>query len=179
MTNLISDFLAIILAIGVLLMLLTAVINLLYQVPYVPTNKKVMKKMIELAHLKPGEKVYDLGCGDGRFLIEAQKQVRVDAIGFEAAPIPFLLAHLKKWLHKANIRLSMRNFFNINLHDADVIFCYLCPETMKKLGKKFQQECKPGTRIYSHTFSMAGVKPNKVWPKDRNLKLPTIYQYTL
>lgn len=161
------------------LLLLTAIINLFIRVPYVPSKKRIVQHIIKLAKLKNGEKIYDLGCGDGRFLIEAKKKANVEAVGFEAAPIPYLLAHLKKWLSGVNIKILMHNFFNVNLSDADVIFCYLGPETMTALAKKFKKECHKGTRIYSHTFSMQGMKPAKVWPKNPQLKLPTIYLYQI
>lgn len=132
-----------------------------------------------MAKLKNGETIYDLGCGDGRFLVEAEKSAKIRAVGYEAAPIPFLLAHLNKWLNKCKFQIRMKNFFHENLKDADVIFCYLGPETMEALAPKFKKECHKGTRIYSHTFSMKGMEPTTVWPKDKILKLPGIYLYTV
>lgn len=161
------------------LMLATAMVNLFIRVPYVPSKKRIVHHIIKLAKLKNGEKIYDLGCGDGRFLIEAKKHANVEAVGFEAAPIPYLLAHLQKWLNGVNITILMQNFFKANLRDADVIFCYLGPKSMTALANKFKKECHKGTRLYSHTFSMKGLKPAKVWPKNRELKLPTIYLYQL
>lgn len=177
---LIINNILLVLVVGItFLLLLTAVINLFIRVPYVPSKKRIVEHIIKLAKLKNGEKIYDLGCGDARFLIEAKKQANVEAIGFEAAPIPFLLAHLKKWLSRANVKISMQNFFKVSLKDADVIFCYLGPETMSSLAPKFKKECHRGTRIYSHTFSMQGMEPAQVWPRNTELKLPTIYLYKI
>jgi len=163
----------------VFLMLLTVIVHLFIRVPFVPSKKRVISRVLDLAKLKDGEKVYDLGCGDGRFLIEAEKRAKISATGFEAAPIPYLLAHFLKWINGARFRISMRNFFKAKLGDADVIFCYLGPETMAELAGKFKRECHKGTRIYSHTFHIEGMTPAKVWTRDRLQRLPSIYLYEI
>ena len=157
----------------------TAVINLFIRVPYVPTRMKVVHELINRAQLKNGEKVYDLGCGDGRLLIEAEKKAKIKAYGYEAAPIPYLLAQFKKWINHSKMKILAKNFFHTNLKDADVIFCYLGPTTMTKLAPKFRKECHKGTKILSHTFHLEGFKPTKIWPRNQKLKLPSIYLYTI
>lgn len=163
----------------VLLLFATGIINIFWRTPFVPTSQAAVRHIIELANLKQGEKVYDLGCGDGRFLIEAQKKTGTTAIGYENAPIPWLLAQSRKLFSRENVHVSMKNFFKVSLADADVIFCYLGPEMMKKVGEKIQKECKPGTRLYSNTFSIPSMKPEKTWPKDPQKKLPTIHYYKI
>ena len=175
LTNILAAFMMIV----VLLMLATAMINLFIRVPYVPSKMRVVKKVIEVADLKTGEHVYDLGCGDGRLLLEAEKKAKIMAEGYEAAPIPYLFAQIKKLFHHSRMHISMRNFFKVDLKNADVIFCYLGPETMTKLAEKFKKECKKGTRIISHTFHLEGFTPTKVIAKNSKLKLPTIYLYQI
>jgi SAM-dependent methyltransferase len=174
-----SNILLVLVSGGVLLMLATAVINILMMVPYVPSRKKVVKHLVKIAGLKNGEKIYDLGCGDGRILIEAKKNANVTAVGFEAAPIPFLLALMRKHLSRSNVKISMRNFFKQNLGDADVVFCYLGPDTANRLANKLSSECRAGTRVYSHTFKIDGLKLKKSWLKNRSEGLPSIYYYEL
>lgn len=135
--------------------------------------------MIEMADLKEGEIVYDLGCGDGRLLIEAEKKQNVEARGFEIAPIPFLIANIKKWTANAKIKLNFSNFLKADLCDADVIFCYLGPDIMASLYQKIKKECKKGTRIISNTFRIPEVKPAKIRPKDLQKRVPTIYLYEI
>jgi SAM-dependent methyltransferase len=172
-----SNLIAAACCIIVFLMLVTVVVNLFIPVPFVPSNKRVIDRVLEIAHLKKDEKVYDLGCGDGRFLIEAEKKARVKAVGFEAAPIPLILAYIRKWINGSHIKIHMGNFFKTNLADADVIFCYLGPETLQALCPKLKSECRKGTRIYSHTFHIEGMRPTAVWEKDPAKKLPKIYYY--
>jgi cyclopropane fatty-acyl-phospholipid synthase-like methyltransferase len=160
-------------------MLATAMVNMLMMIPYIPSRKKVVERLLEVANLKKGEVIYDLGCGDGRILFEAKKKADIKAIGYEAAPIPYLLAKFKKFLTKSKVNIYMRNFFKVSLKEADVIFCYLGPDTMDRIAKKIKDECRKGTRIYSHTFQLPALKLKKNWPKDRYKSLPNIYYYEI
>src|ERR1039457_4831703 len=51
--------------------------------PYHPTPETVVDSMLRLGRLKPGEKMYDLGSGDGRIVIAAARKFRADAVGVE------------------------------------------------------------------------------------------------
>ena len=162
-----------------LVLLITVILNIFYLVPFVPSKKSVIENIITLAGFKKGEKVFDLGCGDARFLIEAEKKAGIAGTGFEVAHLPLLLAYFNKLIHKSKIQIMMQNFYKADLSKADTIFCYLLPETMDRLSKKFQTECKKGTRIFSHTFHINNMKPVKVWTADKKNKQPTIYLYQI
>ena len=49
--------------------------------PYVSSPTRVVDRMLELANIKPGETLYDLGCGDGRILIAAAEKYKAKAVG--------------------------------------------------------------------------------------------------
>src|SRR5438552_14619184 len=51
--------------------------------PYYPTPQAVVDKMLQLGGLKAGEKMFDLGSGDGRIVIMAAKKFKADATGVE------------------------------------------------------------------------------------------------
>ena len=51
--------------------------------PSVGSPEQAVDKILTVAHLKPGETLYDLGCGDGRILIRAAKKYKVKAVGIE------------------------------------------------------------------------------------------------
>lgn len=162
-----------------LVLVSTVLINIFYIVPFVPTRKRVVDYVLDKADLKPGEKVYDLGCGDARFLIEAEKRAKIIGTGFEIAPLPVILAWLNKWVNNSKVNIRLKSFFRADIGDADVIFCYLLPDTMDKLAEKFKKECGKGTRIISHTFKIQSMTPVKVWPQDKKQKLPSIYLYQI
>jgi SAM-dependent methyltransferase len=171
------DIILALVVITVMLLLVTAVVNLFIRVPYVPSKKRDISYILDLAKLKDGEKVYDLGCGDGRFLFEAEKRANITAVGYEAAPIPFLLSQFFKLIKRARTKIFMKNFFKTDLKDANVIFCYLGPDIMKKLGEKISAECKKGTRIFSNSFHIENMEPVAVYKKDTERKHSTIYFY--
>ena len=146
--------------------------------PFVSTPWTVMDKMMELADIKKGEKVYDLGCGDGRLLIEANKRYGAKAVGIEISPFVYWLAKIATRFSQAKVKVIRGNIFEFDFSDADVVFCYLFPEPMKKLEKKFKN-LKKGCRIISHGFEIPGWKPLmhiKV-KRDNKKKIQTIFKY--
>lgn len=159
---------------------ISAMVHVVYLVPYVPSTTKVVKRMIEVAKIKPKETVVDLGCGDGRLLFFAEKSARgVKAVGFEIAPLMYLMAKLKQVFRGSRAEIRFQSLFRANLKSANVIFCYLFPDVMKALVKKIRSECRPGTRIVSNTFKMPDMKLSHKYPKDPAKGLPSIYVYTV
>lgn len=132
-------------------------------VPYVPTPIEVVREMLKLAGLKPGEVVLDLGSGDGRVLVTAAKEFGAKAIGVELRKdlIEKALANVEKERVSDKVVIIQGNFFDIKLPPADVIFLYLLTSVNERLRPKLEKETKPGTRIVSHDFEISGWKPHK------------------
>jgi precorrin-6B methylase 2 len=173
------EILLVLILIFTLLFIVTAFVSLFLRVPYVPTKKRVMEEIIKQAKLKEGQNFYDLGCGDGRVLIEAEKEAKVNAVGYEIAPLVYIFAIIRKIVNRSKAKIKFKNFFNDNLGKADVIFCYLMPKELKKLAVKIKKECKKGTHIISNTFHIEGLEPVKVIPKNEKTKIPTLYFYQI
>ena len=125
--------------------------------PTVPSLKKTMTTMLELANIKPGEEVHDLGCGDGRLVFAAAK-LGANATGYEISLPTFLLAKLRGIFHP-KARILYRNFWHVDLRNADVIFCYLLPSSMQTFKEKIWPTLKPGCRVISHAYRMEDVAP--------------------
>ncbi len=133
-------------------------------VPYVPTPIEVVREMLKLAGLKPGEIILDLGSGDGRVLITAAKEFGAKAIGVELRKdlIEKAITNIEREGVKDRVMIIQGNFFDIKLPPANVIFLYLLTSVNERLRPKLEKETKPGTRIVSHDFEIAGWKPYKV-----------------
>lgn len=146
--------------------------------PWVPLKKKDIKRLLDLANLKPGELVYDLGCGDGRLLITAAKIYGVRAVGFEIALLPYLIAKFKILILGLNkqVKVLYKDFWQIPLSPADAVVCFLTPYAMKKMEQKIPRELKPGARFVSYVFQLHSI-PNKIVSKPLPTDAP-IYLYT-
>lgn len=147
------------------LLLIVIFVSLTYSairyVPFVPTESRVIKQMIENAGLRDGQHVYDLGCGDGRLLIEALKKSKIKATGVEVNFFITWLAKFRLWLSGKKATILRANFFDVPLNQSDIIFCYLFPKVMKKLKVKFENELKNGATIISYCFPLKDWKPYK------------------
>ena len=129
---------------------------------YVPTPNEVVDKMFELADVRPGEILYDLGCGDGRIPVLAAKKFGVRTWGFDINPVRVKesLENVKKNRVENLVTIKLQDIFELDLSKADVITLYLLPRLNVKLIPQLDK-LKPGCRIVSHDFNMEGVRPKR------------------
>lgn len=130
----------------------------------IPAHKKGIAMALELGDIKPGERFYDLGCGDGRVLVEAVKKYDCFGIGYDLVLPYCLLAKLRAKLSgkSEKIEIRMKNIFKSDIENADVVFCFLTPRLMEKIGEYIKKkEMKKGARIVSYAFSMKGYQPER------------------
>jgi SAM-dependent methyltransferase len=131
---------------------------------FVPTPQEAVEKMLEMAGVKKTDKVYDLGCGDGRIVVTAARKFGARGVGVDIDPerIRESRANVKK--HKVGKLVTIRHadIFRTDFSDADVVTLYLLPELNVKLMPKLAR-LKPGTRIVSYDFDMRGAKPAETY----------------
>lgn len=153
----------------------TAIFALISAAPWAPTKPQDIRRIINLAQIKTGQVVYDLGCGDARVAL-ALAQTGAKVIGVEYSLANWLWSAYRARRQKnLKIKIIYHNFFNLDLRSADLIYCYLTPWGMKKLGEKFKQELPVGAKIISYRFSIPGWSPVRV---DRpNLAAVPIFIY--
>lgn len=152
--------------------------NILFRgyAPFVSSNPEVIRQILEEINLSENDKVYELGCGKAGFLHAlSEKYPKVEVIGVENSPLPYLIAKIQKAFKRDKIKIKFKNLFKTNITDADLVYCYLNIKTMKRLKEKFEKECKPGAKIVSYTFEIPGFKPEKVIEAGSN----KIYFYTI
>lgn len=150
-------------------------------VPFVPTPYVVARRMLEIAELKPGELLYDLGSGDGRIVIMAAKEFNARAIGVE------MRKDLAEQSYKEVVRQGLTDkvkiihgdFFKVDLSDADVVTLYLLTSVNERLRPKLERELKPGARVVSHDFEIIGWKPKYVESVYDRWRSHKIYLYVI
>lgn len=129
-------------------------------VVFVPTPQPVVDKMLELAEVKKGDVLYDLGCGDGRIVVTAAKKFGVKAVGFDIDPkrVQESLANVKSNKVEHLVTIKQADIFTLDLREANVVTLYLLPELNVRLMPQLEK-LKAGSRIVSHDFDMRGAKP--------------------
>ena len=152
--------------VGTAALIATIVVTTIYafvaRVPYVPTPRRVIQSMIDLARLQGSERVFDLGAGSGSILIAAKrKHPSIEATGIELSPLVWLLGRAKIFLSGMQIRFLRTNVFKTDVSDADVIFLYLFPSIMVDMEDKFDRELRPGTVVISHAFPFNRREPQE------------------
>ena len=132
-------------------------------VPYVPTPQEVVERMLELAQVKKGDVVYDLGSGDGRIVVTAAKKYGVKAVGFEIDPerIKESAENIKKAGVGDLVEIRQQDIRTVDLSPATVLTMYLLPEVNLMVRPNIWKEMKPGSRVVSHDFDMGDWKPLK------------------
>lgn len=131
-------------------------------VPYVPTPKNVVERMMELAEVDTGDYVIDLGSGDGRIVIEAARQ---GAVGHGVEIDPEKIAMARENAEEAEVddqvMFLKQDLFKSDFSRASVVTMYLLPAINNKLQPKLMEELDPGTRIVSHSFDIDGWEADK------------------
>jgi tRNA G37 N-methylase Trm5 len=130
---------------------------------YQPSPQDVVNKMLELAEVKPGDVVYDLGSGDGRIPITAAKKYGVHAFGWDIDPK--LVRESQENAAREGVdnlaTFAVGDLFELDLSGADVVTLYLLPELNAKLIPQLEK-MKPGSRVVSHEFPLRGAVPRRV-----------------
>src|SRR6185436_19718282 len=116
---------------------------------YVPTPQDVVEKMLDLAQVRKGDVLYDLGSGDGRIAITAAKKYGVRATGIDIDPVRIgeANANAKKAGVTELVKFRQEDLFKADFRDASVVTLYLLPDLNVKLRPRLWAELKPGTRV--------------------------------
>lgn len=139
--------------------------------PWWRTNKKTARAICRLAKVSKKDLVYDLGSGDGTALMVAAKEFGAKGVGIEIDPLrSFVSSMLLRSNRLQNkVRITRKNFFDVDISDATVVFVYLVPKALNRLLPKFKKELKKGTRIVSYRYEIK--LPLKKYDKENNIRL--------
>jgi protein-L-isoaspartate O-methyltransferase len=148
--------------------------------PFVPSPQPIVERMLELASVKPGDTVFDLGCGDGRVIVTAAQRYKAKALGIEISD---------KLVRQANDQIARMGLGDrakavqgdireADLTGADVVVMYLLTGANAEIRPRLEKYLKPGARVVSYAYAVPGWKPAKVDRTDEK-RGRTIYLYEM
>jgi predicted RNA methylase len=131
--------------------------------PYYPTPLTIVERMLKLGQLKPAEKMYDLGSGDGRIVIMAAQRFHADAVGIELDNDLYVQSEAR--IHELRLDKTARiihgDILKQDYSPANLVTIYLLPESNVKVRPILEAQLKKGTRIVAHDFEIDGWTPVK------------------
>lgn len=146
-------------------------------VPYVPTPEDVVERMLQMAEVRAGDHLIDLGSGDGRIPITAAKKFGITAFGVDIDPVRVAeaQANAKAQGVADKVKFEVKNLFDTPIADATVMTLYLLPKVNRDLMPRLLAELKPGTRVVSHQFDMGDWAPEQTETMGHRV----IYRWTV
>ncbi|HEY5722958.1 MAG TPA: methyltransferase domain-containing protein [Allosphingosinicella sp.] len=132
-------------------------------VEYEPTPHRVVRTMLRMARVRPGDVVYDLGSGDGRIPIAAARDFGARGVGIDIDPVRIAEANANA--RKAGVRdrvvFRQEDLFEADFRDATVVTLFLWPDLNLRLRPRLLAELAPGTRIVSYWHDMGDWEPER------------------
>ena len=131
--------------------------------PYYPTPELIVEKMLQLGNVKIGEKVFDLGSGDGRIVIIAAEKFGANAVGVEFDKDLYQQSsdRIKRLGLADRAKIIHGDLLEQDYTSADVITVYLLPVSNEKVRPLLEKQLKKGARIVAHDFTVGGWTPEK------------------
>jgi SAM-dependent methyltransferase len=137
---------------------------------WIPTPDALVRAMLSVADVKPGDFLVDLGSGDGRIAIAAARDFGARSLGIEYNPDMVALARRNAQRAGVAARAVFReaDLFETDFSDATVVTLYLLPSLNLRLRDTLLK-MRPGTRILSNRFTMGEWEPERVINADQSV----------
>lgn len=130
----------------------------IFGAPYLPILRRDSRKLLDIADIKPGQVLIDLGSGDGR-LLRAAAARGATCIGYEINPYLVLVSRLVCWRYRHRVTIHTANLWNTRLAPADVIYVFMIDKHMARLEKKLTEEIQRPTKVISYIFELPTKSP--------------------
>ena len=133
-------------------------------VPFESTPREVVSAMLRLAIVGPKDVVVDLGCGDGRIVIEAAGARGARGICVDLDPVR--LSHARANAQRAGVseRIEFRSedVLDTSLAGVTVVAMFLSADLNHALRPRFERELAGGARVVSHWHDMGDWQPDRI-----------------
>lgn len=134
------------------------------EVPFVRSTPEVIDRMLEMARVKKGDIVYDIGSGDGAIIIRAAKKYGAKGVGIEIDQDLVGKARQNAIREKVEhlVEFRAQDAFAVDVSTATVVTLYMLPEFNAKLRPILDRQLRSGSRVVSHDYPIEGWVPAKV-----------------
>lgn len=134
------------------------------EVPFVRSSPEVIDRMLEMAQVKPGDVVYDIGSGDGAIIIRAAKKYGAKGVGIEIDEQLVARARQNAFREKVEhlVEFRAQDAFTVDISPATVVTLYMLPEFNAKLRPVLDRQLRRGSRVVSHDYPIEGWVPDKI-----------------
>jgi len=150
-------------------------------VRYEPTAMDVVQTMLELGAIGREDVVADLGCGDGRIVIEAARRYGARGVGVDLDPAR--IAESEANARAAGVgdlvRFVRADAGEVDLAEADVVTLWTLPTLNLRLRAKLRRELRPGARVVGHSFDMADWAPSQTDLVAADAGTTVVYRWTI
>ena len=134
--------------------------------PYNPTNIDAINIALTMMKVTDIDVLYDLGCGDGRVMIEACKRyssIRCVGVEYDSDLCEKAVKKVAEHGYQDRISVVHANVLDIDfIKESTCIFVYLVGAGLKLLAPKFKEARDKGIRIVSYVFSLPEEIPTAV-----------------
>jgi len=147
------------------------------ETPYVPTPQDVVERMLDMANVKPGEYLIDLGSGDGRIVVTAaQRGARAYGVDLNPKRVAEAVANAAKAGVGDRATFEVKDLFDTDISKADVVTTYLLPLVNLDLRPRLLEQMRPGARLVTHAFHMG----DDWWPDATdNVRGRILFSWTI
>jgi hypothetical protein len=141
-------------------------------IPFVPSKLVGLEEVLRKYNIGKGDRVIDMGSGDGRVLLFIAQVTGAHVSGWELSRWLCLVTKLKAKYKKVSVRVNQGNFMNADISQATVIYTYLYPFIMERIASKLLTESAPGTLLISRDFRFPdSIQPLEVIPTGSRSEL--------
>ncbi len=147
------------------------------ETPYVPTPQDVVERMLDMANVKPGEYLIDLGSGDGRIVVTAaQRGARAYGVDLNPKRVAEGVANAARAGVSDRATFEVKDLFDTDISKADVVTTYLLPLVNLDLRPRLLEQMRPGARLVTHAFHMG----DDWWPDATdNIRGRILFSWTI
>jgi SAM-dependent methyltransferase len=138
--------------------------NLTLDALWQPTDSTTVERILLLAGIQPGERVVDLGCGDGRIVVRAARRYGAVGVGVEIDPFRVLWA--RTWIRLVGLSdratIVHGNMYSYDISEADVVILFLSATSNFKLQERIARTLRAGARVISYYHPIWGWEPDAI-----------------